>query len=243
MQASRVTQELILELTELDAQLITISHQAKTLPVHAEIQQLMTQRQQIADELTAATTAVGDLEVAARKAEADLVPVRARIERNKIRAADGSVNESRALQVLLDEIKHLEERISTLEDAQLEVMEEAERAALTRDGLVQRQQEIEVWLREKVADRDEAVAALKDQAQSVVARRAVVAKQIPADLMKVYDRLRASLGSAAGRLVRGRCMGCQLELNVADLDALKKAPPEQLCRCPECDRILVREAS
>jgi predicted nucleic acid-binding Zn-ribbon protein len=48
------------------------------------------------------------------------------------------------------------------------------------------------------------------------------------------------VGAAA--LVRRRCEGCHLELSGGDLRAVAAAPRDEVVRCEECRRILVRTA-
>ncbi|TNC46168.1 C4-type zinc ribbon domain-containing protein, partial [Mumia zhuanghuii] len=37
-----------------------------------------------------------------------------------------------------------------------------------------------------------------------------------------------------------RCEGCRLEINGADLREIATKPSDEVLRCPECNRILVR---
>jgi predicted nucleic acid-binding Zn-ribbon protein len=46
------------------------------------------------------------------------------------------------------------------------------------------------------------------------------------------------VGAAA--LLRRRCQGCHLELSGADLMAAREAADDEVLRCEECGRILVR---
>jgi uncharacterized protein len=43
-------------------------------------------------------------------------------------------------------------------------------------------------------------------------------------------------------LRRGRCEGCHLSLNTVDLNQIRAAAPDEVVRCEECRRILVRTA-
>ena len=50
------------------------------------------------------------------------------------------------------------------------------------------------------------------------AERETLAGELPADLLALYDRLRAQLGGVGvGALQHGRCGGCQLNVGAADL--------------------------
>lgn len=240
MHAERSAQVQLLRLADLDAEMARVKHAAQNLPQHATIQSLMEQRQQAGDRLTAATTHADDLDVATRRAEADLVPVRARLERNQQRIDDGSISDAKVLRGLIDETEHLKGRISDLEDEQLDIMGQAEDAVAAREEVAKRKVTIEDELRAVVDERDAAVAELQEEAKSIAASRQSVGSTLPEPLVKLYERLRSSTGLGAARLVRGRCGACRLELTVADRDRFSKAPEDEVLRCVECDRILVR---
>ncbi len=79
------------------------------------------------------------------------------------------------------------------------------------------------------------------EAERVHHERARVVADIPADLLVLYDKLRAdSGGMGAAPLHRGRCQGCQLTLTPADLGRIRGLPADEVVRCEECRRILVR---
>jgi uncharacterized protein len=63
---------------------------------------------------------------------------------------------------------------------------------------------------------------------------------VPADLLALYDKIRASSGVGAAMLRRGQCQGCHLSLNTVDLYAIKATPADEVVRCEECRRILIR---
>src|SRR5699024_3918522 len=89
--------------------------------------------------------------------------------------------------------------------------------------------------------RDEAAGEITAQQQHSQSERDQIAADIPADLLALYDRLRAQLGGVgAGELEHKRCGGCQLAVGAGDLARYAAAPPEEVLRCEECNRILVR---
>lgn len=241
MLAEPAVQRELLHLAELDSNMARVKHAAKSLPQHEAIASLMGERQQVADALTAAMTNVDDLEVAGRRAEADLVPVRARLERDQERLNSGAVTDGKALQSLMDEIEHLKKRISSLEDAQLEVMGHTEEAIAARDQLAERKIAVERELREQVTARDTAVAGLKEEAIQLAQARSAVAPKLPGALLELYEKIRSASGIGAAALSRGQCGGCRLQLNVEELSDLQAAPANEVLRCPECDRIIVRD--
>lgn len=71
--------------------------------------------------------------------------------------------------------------------------------------------------------------------------RAQLASAIPEDLMALYERIREHKGGvAAAALRRKECLGCGLVLNTAELAMVASAPADDVLRCEECSRILVR---
>jgi predicted nucleic acid-binding Zn-ribbon protein len=193
-----------------------------------------------AADLVEAETRVSDLELAQRQAEADLEPVRQRKVRNQQRIDDGTVD-AKALSGLVDEVQHLIRRISDLEDAELEVMEELEQATKRRDDLAARTAELDRRAADLTERRDTALARIDGELSDQANVREVVAADIPAPLMATYDKIRASHGGVGAAELRARrCTGCQLEVNAADLRVFTAAAEDEVLRCEECSRILVR---
>ena len=61
--------------------------------------------------------------------------------------------------------------------------------------------------------------------------------------MTLYEKIRtANGGTGAAALRQRRCGGCQLELNPVEIQRIRSAPEDEVLRCEECRRILVRTA-
>ncbi|HYP45275.1 MAG TPA: C4-type zinc ribbon domain-containing protein [Propionibacteriaceae bacterium] len=189
----------------------------------------------------AADTVVVDLELEQTNAESELEPVRQRLVRNQQRIADGTIADPKALGGLVEEVQHLQRRITTLEDAELEVMEQLETAQASRDKLRQQAAALDEELATLSAKRDTQLAELDADVADRRQERAGLATDIPADLMAYYVKLGATRGGVgAAELRRRRCTGCQLEVNAAELRVFAAAAPEEVLRCEECGRILIR---
>ena len=189
-----------------------------------------------------ADTKVSDLTREQKKADAEVEQVRARRTRDEERLNSGAVSNPKDLSSLQHELVALERRISTLEDAELEVMEALEEA---QSVLSARQAEVDRIKDErerKIAVRDTAIEVIDQQFADAEAQRESTAVGVPADLMALYDKLRGQYGVGAAALRARRCEGCRLEINGADLRELAAAPEDEVLRCPECSRILVRTA-
>lgn len=241
IQADPGDQRRLLDLQAIDTALAQLAHRRRTLPEHAEIARLRDSRTHLASDLVGADTAVSDLEREQRRAEHDLDPVRERLVRNQHRVADGSIGDPRALSSLVEEIEHLKRRINTLEDAELEVMELLETATEDREKLRREAADLDTQLGLLSAKRDQQLRELEvEMADRQVVREGIV-PLLPKPLVTLYDKIGAThAGVGAAELRARRCTGCRLELNSADLRGFAAAPPDEVLRCEECGRILVR---
>ena len=235
------SQQRLLDLQATDSALAQLNHRRRTLPEHAEYTRLKTEQTAARSDLVAADTAVSDLELEQIKAESDLEPVRERLVRNQRRIADGSVPDAKALSSMVAEVDHLKKRIGDLEDAELEVMEQLEQAVAERDRLRSRVDELAAALADVTARRDEQLAALDVEVGQRRTERAAIVPTIAPPLITLYEKVAASHGGVGAAELRARrCTGCQLEVNAADLRGFAAAPADEVLRCEECSRILVR---
>ena len=70
-----------------------------------------------------------------------------------------------------------------------------------------------------------------------------MAPGLPSDLLALYERLRESSGGVGAALLRHRrCEGCHLELNTVEINTIRSLSSDEVVRCDECGRILVRTA-
>lgn len=234
----------MLDVQTIDSALAQLEHRRKSLPEHAEINALTAAVATNSADVVAAETAVSDLEAEQNRAEAEIQPVRERLNRNQTRIADGTIADPKALSSMVEEVAHLQRRISDLEDAELEIMEQLESATSTLERLRVKAGELDRQLADAVARRDQAVAAIDVQVDEQRAEREELSPLLPADLLALYDKIgKSHNGVGAAELRQRRCTGCQLEVNAADLRVFAAAADDDVLRCEECSRILVRTAS
>jgi predicted nucleic acid-binding Zn-ribbon protein len=211
------------------------------LPEQAALAALGERRTDLATRLGQAQTEVDDLAREQRKADADVEQVKSRRARDRERVEGGLVSDPKQLQAIQHEIETLDRRISDLEDEDLAVMERLEEAQQLLDQLTAELAAVEADGAEALKARDAATAEISERENDARAERDTLAGQIPADLLALYERLRAQLGGVgAGALRQGRCGGCQLAVGSADLARIKSAPDDEVLRCEECNRIMVR---
>ncbi|GAA4071449.1 zinc ribbon domain-containing protein [Nonomuraea soli] len=240
MKAAPAAQLRLLDLAELDAAADRLAHRRRTLPELAEIEELTKQYARIVTQVIEAETEAGDLAREQTKAEGDVDAVRQRAERDQKRLDSGQVTSPKDLSNLQSEITSLQRRQGDLEEIVLEIMERREAADTTVTDLVARRDEIGSTRAVLEERRDAAFAEIDKEAGEVAGRRTGIAAEIPADLLGLYSKLREQYTVGAAKLSGTRCMGCKVSLSIADMNAVKAAPADEVVRCEECRRILVR---
>ncbi|HXR71592.1 MAG TPA: C4-type zinc ribbon domain-containing protein [Actinocrinis sp.] len=242
VQAAPADQQRLLDLQALDSKLDQLTHRRRTLPQLAEHASLENRARQLRDLLVAATTAQSDLAREQRKAEADVDQVRTRADRDRKLLDSGSVG-AKELSNLQSELESLAKRQSDLEDIVLEVMERVEIADNRTAELTKQREAAEADLaRVTITLADEQASVDKDLAFAT-SQRALLAAQLPADLLALYQKLRAQYGGiGAAAIKQRRCEGCRLELDISEVNEIRAAAPDTVLRHDSCRRILVRTA-
>ncbi len=121
-------------------------------------------------------------------------------------------------------------------------MEQRETAQGVLDGVERRLAEARDRRAATEQRRDESLAEIAKEEEFKRSARQPLANDLPADLVTLYDRIREDTGLGAALLTGIRCGGCRLELAGADLARIRKAAPDDVVRCEECRRILVRSS-
>jgi len=243
VKADPFVQLRLLDLQALDRALDQLAHRRRTLPELAEIDRLERLVQAGRDDVVRAETEASDLARETKKYEDEITQVRTRKARNDERLASGAITQAKQLEDLQHENASLERRQSDLEDRELEVMEKAEAVQEVLDRLLGGRAEHLAAVEQAGVGRDAAWAEIDAELARATAERATVAAELPADLLALYERIRAAEGGVgAGEITRGRCGGCRLDLMGNEKADIRAAAPDQVLRHEECGRIMVRTA-
>jgi dinuclear metal center YbgI/SA1388 family protein len=241
LKADAFTQLKLLDVQQLDSALDQLRHRLANLAETKELAALNAEREDVDGRARDAAIRIDDLIKEQRKADADVEQVRSRRARDQDRMDRGLVTNPKDLEHMQQELVSLNRRISDLEDTELEVMERLEGVQAEQVGLVTRLADLDARIAEVTERRDARAGAAAQEAARTAEERKVTASGLPEDLLGLYERIRAQKGGVgAAALRQRRCDGCSLELTAADLGAIAKAPPDEVLRCEQCNRILVR---
>ncbi len=242
LNADPADQLRLLDIAEQDARLAQLTHRRRTLPEHAEIERLNAQRGTLRDRIVIAETESSDIAREVAKAEIDVEQVRARSSRDSERLDSGAITSAKELESLQHEIGSLARRQAALEDIELEILERQEDANRVLAELRQETTDIDEQLAAATARRDTAIDEMDKDAGFVSEGRASLGGSVSAELLALYEKIRAKQTPAAAALRRGQCGSCQMQINSTELGEVRAAAPEVVLRHEDCGAILVRTA-
>lgn len=230
-----------MKLQSVDSTLHTLTHRRDHLPEQAELVALAATREPVDNKVRDARIVVDDLQIELDKAESDVEQVKARFTRDTDRVQSGAIADPKALTRMQSELESLARRIDVLENEELEVMERMEAAQAALGVLTDELAGIDAKARELMTSRDAKRSEIDAEIAQVASTRPAETMGIPADLLALYDKLRETKGGVGAAELRLRqCNGCMLSLDTAELAAVKARPSDDVVRCEECSRILVR---
>ena len=243
LNAEPSAQNRLLDLQAKDTRLSQITHRTKTLPEAVELAELETKFARARDEGVAAEVIANDLKRDQARADADVEQVSERSRHDRDLLDGGTINDPKQLTNLQHEMDSLARRQGELEDIELEIMERVEGAMAAVRQLHGQRDALALERDAQASTVADLLADLEDERAIVTAERAAIVPEIPADLLALYERIRIDGGGVgAAHVQRGRCGGCRLELPPNEIERLRNAPANEVLRCEECRRILVRTA-
>lgn len=241
MKADPFVQLKLLDIQALDSQLDSLRAQITSMPETAELARLTQRLDALKTRVRDLGVDVDDLTTEQRKADRDVESVKARRERDQGMIDAGGVSNPKDLERMVHELESLGRRISDLEDVELEVMERLETAQTERSAAEAEAEEVATQVTTVEAQRAQRAAEIKAQGAEVARERAQLAEGMPADLMDLYTKLRAQKEAVGAAALRQRqCGGCRLTLDASILGSIRAAATDEVLRCEECGRILIR---
>ena len=239
MQASPEQQSLVLELQLLDNEIMQANTKLKSLP---EVEQLLHIDKRIitaTDEVATVKLEADQITLELRRGEVDVETVTDRIKKDEARLASGNAT-PKELEQTQHEIQTLKKRQLALEEIELEIMVRSEAVTERSKVLTTDLASLETLK----AEINQRLTAATSEINSLIATkqkdRQAVAVKIEKVLLDLYEKIRTSSGVGAAALVGNKCNGCNLAINAVEMERIKSLAKDELLRCEECRRILVR---
>jgi predicted nucleic acid-binding Zn-ribbon protein len=240
VQASTEQQGLILELQLLDNEIMQSNTKLKSLP---EIEQLLHIEKRVTtanDELAVVKSEADQIALELRRGEVDVETVTDRIKKDETRLSSGNAT-PKELEQLQHEVGTLKKRQEALEEIELEIMIRSDAVTARSNTLTTDLASLQT-LKDEIAGR---LQSATDEINKVIAEkntaRNLVAGKIEKALLELYEKIRGNAGGVgAAALVGNKCNGCNLAINAVEMERIKSLAKDELLRCEECRRILVR---
>lgn len=205
------------------------------------------QRQNLEAQLAASVAALAalkskgqHLEMDRKKLELDAGTRRESINRLKTQQYETRKNDE--FRAMGNEIERYEKEIQTIEDQELELMDQAEKLK----GELAIEDKKANASRESIArqmkDLEEKGATLEGQLSQLTAERTELAGKVEEELLSLFERLFVSKGDAAVvALEHEVCTGCHMKVTTQTAHRVKNG--KEIVSCEQCGRILYAAAS
>ena len=240
MKASHLDQERLLALQQIDIDLLKIAHKIKNSPLNSNLESLNRSLIDFKNLLIAAETEKSDIQHELSRSEIDVEQVVSRIEKDEKRLASGT-GTPKELEQIQHELGTLAKRRSELEEVELEIMVRIDDVSKRITDLQKQLASFEAELARVQSELEIEVRNLDSAKQSSLNAREALAPQIEKELLALYEKIRSSSdGLGAAQLVGDSCGGCHLKLNAAEMEKIKSLSDDEVVRCEECRRILIR---
>jgi len=242
VKADHASQLLLLDVQAADTAIAQLTHKRKNLPELAALADVGAKDTELHNELIDAETRLDDVAADQTRLEAEIDTVRSRAARDEMRLTGGGLP-GKELESLQHEIATLARRQTTLEDELLEVLERREQLEAELAGLRVRRDDLAEQTAGLESAREAEHAVIDASIADRTAERLRLAQDVAPDLLALYEKAREHGGGVGAAMLKARrCEGCHIELAGSELSAVRAAGPDEVVRCENCRRILVRTA-
>jgi uncharacterized protein len=196
-----------------------------------------TQLRQLNEQAKAAEARCQSAEQALKQAEQDVQSQIIKIEQIQSSLYGGKSHSPKELQDLQNDVAALKRYLVTLEDRQLEAMQESETAEADQQSAQARLGSASDDQAEQGESLRQEQGALRNDLERFFVERNAVAGAVPAAELNLYDQLRQQRrGVAVAVIGDNSCGACGSTLSLAQIQSARSSG--QMMLCPSCGRIL-----
>ena len=227
---------------ELEQLLIIQDRQRKIRQIQAEIKILPQQKANLDAQLTASVAGVEALKQKGRLVEVDRKNLELDVGTRansiaKLRTQQYETRKNDEFAAMGHEIERYQKEISTIEDRELELMEQADKIKAELIEEEKKAGATKESISRQVVDLDEKSKALESRLQELTKDRTELAAKVDEDVLDRFERLFESKGDAAiVALEHNVCTGCHMKVTTATIMHAKAG--KEIVSCEQCGRIL-----
>jgi len=230
---------------ELEQLLILQDRQQRIRQIQTEIETVPLRRKSLEAQLAASASAVDVLKHTTRQIEVDRkkleLDVGTRTESiARLRTQQYQTRKNDEFQALGHEIERYENEIRKIEDDELELMVQVDKAKIDLTEEEKKAAGVKESIARQTADLDEKSKALESRLEDLTRERAELAGKIDEDLLGRFERLFTSKGDAAVVAIEhGVCTGCHMKVTSATAASVRAG--KEIVSCENCGRILYEQ--
>ena len=226
--------EILLVLQDRDRKIRTLKQELHVAPL---------ERVESEERLAAATKQLEAVKLKAKEIEVEKkkLELEAQSKRDmiaKFQTQKFQTRKNEEFQAFNNEITRYEGEIRTVEDRELELMEDADKMKATVATTEQQTKATKAQVERQLADITAKIAAVAGQLTELETERASLAVGLDEDLLDTFDRLFAGKGEAVVPLEHETCMGCHMKVTTQTV--VKVKGQREIVHCEQCGRILYR---
>jgi predicted nucleic acid-binding Zn-ribbon protein len=227
---------------DLEQLLVLQDRQQKIRQIQNEIKTLPLQRKNLESQLAATVASVDALKQKGRQVEMERkkleLDVGTRTETiSRLKTQQYQTRKNDEFQAIGHEIHRYEEEIRKLEDAELELMEQADKLKNEIDAAEKQAVTTRQSISRQLSVLEEKSKTLEARQAELTKEQAELAGKIDEDLLARFERLFASKGDAAVvALEHEVCTGCHMKVTTAT--AMRVKGGKEIVSCEQCGRIL-----
>ena len=237
VKATKDQLETLLEVQKSIYSQRAIVAKAKELTSSSAIENARAQLADVTGKLSEQRGRLEEVERDIRRLESDVELVEKRLQKDSERLNQSS--NPKDIAGIEHEMESLKSRLSSLEDTELELMEQRDVAAQELEDLEKQRQEAEGAVEQTKAGIAQELESLKFQNEDLVKLINELKGTVPQELLAMFDK-KLERGAAVGRLSGSSCSACNMSLNSTAMAEISRVPLDELATCTECSAMLVR---
>jgi len=230
-------QKLLLEVGTLDLAITRAQTALSEAEKSQTVDELRSEVLDSSERLLQAHASKENLESDIKKLAIDVEMVEARISHDENK--EKQVTNEREQKAVIQEIASLKNRLSNLEDAELELMEQLEVASAEVISITQLRTRLNLELEEAIKKLQGETFTISAQISELSSKRQAAFGQLDAELQSIYTR-KEQRGIAIAQTLGRDCSACRLSINAVQFEAMMAEPADHLPTCPNCDALIIR---
>lgn len=231
-------------LPEIEQLLILQDRDKKIRTLKTELELMPRQRKELDEKLSASETKQAEARQKGKEnaVEKQKLEVDAQAKRDsiaKFRNQQFQTRKNEEFQALTNEIERYEKNILTIEDRELELMEQAEKLKIAISEAEKEFAAAKTKIQQQRDDLEAKEKTVRARLSEIETERNALSEKVDEDLLYDYDRIFTNKETAVVPLEHEVCMGCHMKMTAQISVRVRGA--KSIVNCEQCGRILYHE--